>query len=476
MCETISNDTDSLKLKQVHIKKSYLIHRKEGDVIGLRDQGYPGFLTEKEYEIFTDFRNEVYRRDKDFRDTTFAFQSADEDEEYALCRWLRARKYNLDATIKMIEEATECRADVKRNNFYPSLDVALGVESSLYKKEYPQLYYGSSKDGYPLFISQPGRMNIDAIELLTTKSGLINYHWHDMMHQFGRKLKASKDKSNGKFVRYECVCILDLKELSAAKLGKRQMNIIKSMTFIDSLCFPETLNKMMIINAPAFFTMTWKIVRGWIDERTASKIEVIGTDPKRIFKKLSKIVDPSDLPADYGGSGIGIDEFFHSEMLREAEDLRGEGNPYRKIDEKSEVIHLRGHSTTTRQFTLDKNSAVKISILSKVKGDVFINVVNRSKGVVISEKLHHALDGDTDPDEFRSTRSDLNQANCHYIQGPGEFAVEFRPNKGKGNIMYILKEFAIEQPKVIERPKSQAESIIRSGQSLLVGDFELMNI
>lgn len=52
MCETISNGKDSLKLKQVHIKKSNLIHRNEGDVIGLRDQGYPGFLTEKEYEIF----------------------------------------------------------------------------------------------------------------------------------------------------------------------------------------------------------------------------------------------------------------------------------------------------------------------------------------------------------------------------------------------------------------------------------------
>lgn len=52
MCETISNDTDSLKLKQIHMKKSSLLHSKEGDAIGLRDQGYPGFLTEKEYEIF----------------------------------------------------------------------------------------------------------------------------------------------------------------------------------------------------------------------------------------------------------------------------------------------------------------------------------------------------------------------------------------------------------------------------------------
>ena len=52
MCETISNGTDSLKIKQVHIKKSNLVHRKEGEDIGLRDQGYPGFLTDKEYEIF----------------------------------------------------------------------------------------------------------------------------------------------------------------------------------------------------------------------------------------------------------------------------------------------------------------------------------------------------------------------------------------------------------------------------------------
>lgn len=417
--------------------------------------------------------DEVYKRDQDFLDTTFAFKAADEDEEYALCRWLRARKYDLAATIRMIEEATECRAEVKKHNFYPSLDVALGVESSLYKKEYPQLYYGSTKDGYPLFISQPGRMNIDAIELLTSKSGLINYHWHDMIHQFGKKLKASKELSNGKFLRYECVCILDLKELSAAKLGKRQMNIIKLMTFIDSLCFPETLNKMMIVNAPTFFTMTWKIIKGWIDERTASKIEVIGHNPERILKKLSKIVDPKNLPADYGGSGIGIDDFFRTEMLREAEQTRNPTDPFKKVDEMSEVIHLKGH-TTTRHFSLEANEAVKISILSKFHGEISVNLIHNIKGSIAKGKLVYIVNNDTDPDDLRSERYDLKSGDDYYFEGPGDFTVELKTNRGKANILYIVKNFIVDRSSIVAiAPKS--ESRVRSGQSLYVGNFGMMN-
>lgn len=472
MCETVETK-DSIKLQKANITKASLL-QKQGQHVGLRDQGYPGFLTDKEYEIFHKLLDEVYKRDQDFRDTTFAFKDADEDEEYALCRWLRARKYDLSATIRMIEEATECRAEVKKHNFYPSLDVALGVESSLYKKEYPQLYYGSTRDGYPLFISQPGRMNIDAIELLTSKSGLINYHWHDMIHQFGKKLKASKELSNGKFLRYECVCILDLRDLSAAKLGKRQMNIIKLMTFIDSLCFPETLNKMMIVNAPAFFAMTWKIVRGWIDERTASKIEVIGHSPERIFKKLSKIVDPINLPSDYGGSGIGIDDFFHSEMLREAEQARKPSDPFKKVGERSEVIHLRGHPTT-RHFSLTINRAVKISILSKFQGEISVILRHNIRGDVAIGKLMYTVDHETDQDELRSARYDLKAENDYYIEGPGDFTVDFQTNKGRANILYVVKDFIVDRSSIITKAPSQAESRCRPGQSLYVGHFDLVN-
>lgn len=62
------------------------------------------------------------------------------------------------------------------------------------------------------------------------------------------------------------------------------------------------MNKMIIINAPRFFSATWKIIKGWIDVRTANKIEIIASR-KSWEKRLLELADPSDLPSDYGGTG-----------------------------------------------------------------------------------------------------------------------------------------------------------------------------
>lgn len=53
MCETIEAK-DSIKLHLAKTTKASLV-QKHGQNVGLRDQGYPNFLTEKEYEIFVSF-------------------------------------------------------------------------------------------------------------------------------------------------------------------------------------------------------------------------------------------------------------------------------------------------------------------------------------------------------------------------------------------------------------------------------------
>lgn len=47
----------------------------------------------------------------------------------------------------MVEEASECTADVRKEDFFPNASKALSVESSLYIKQYPQLYYGHALNG-----------------------------------------------------------------------------------------------------------------------------------------------------------------------------------------------------------------------------------------------------------------------------------------------------------------------------------------
>lgn len=104
------------------------------------------------------------------------------------------------------------------------------------------------------------------------------------------------------WIRFECNIVLDLGELSVSQLNSRTLNVIKEQAFIDSLCFPETMSKMVIINAPRFFSATWKIIKGWIDPRTANKIEIIAS--RKVWeKRLRELVDADNLPSDYGGTG-----------------------------------------------------------------------------------------------------------------------------------------------------------------------------
>jgi len=101
---------------------------------------------------------------------------------------------------------------------------------------------------------------------------------------------------------FECFCILDLDKLTTSQLSSRSLAIIKEQSAIDSICFPETMNKMIIVNAPAFFAATWRLIRGWLDPRTATKIEVISNRAAG-EKRLLELVDSEQLPCDYGGTG-----------------------------------------------------------------------------------------------------------------------------------------------------------------------------
>jgi len=100
--------------------------------------------------------------------------------------------------------------------------------------------------------------------------------------------------------RFESFCILDLDHLTTSQLTRRALNIIKEQSAIDSICFPETMSKMLIINCPSFFPPTWRLIKGWLDPRTASKIEVI-SGKANSEKRLLELIDADQLPNDYGG-------------------------------------------------------------------------------------------------------------------------------------------------------------------------------
>ena len=233
---------------------------------------------------------------------------------YALCRWLRARKFVLTDVIQMVDEAAKCQAEAKAAGYYPDPEPALGCRADIYQAQYPQIYSGVAKNGVPVFFSKTGVLNIGAVECITTVANIVKYHWFVMIHDFAKRLRDHK-AIDPKFTRFEAVTILDMAELTVAQLNSRTMAIIKEQSAIDALCFPETMNKMFIINAPKFFTATWTIIKGWIDPRTANKVEVLGSR-KTWEPKLLEYIDADQLPSDYGGTGPNTQDTMEKEGFK----------------------------------------------------------------------------------------------------------------------------------------------------------------
>lgn len=46
---------------------------------------------------------------------------------------------------------------------------------------------------------------------------------------------------------------------------------IKAISDTDQKYYPETLNKLYLVNAPSAFVMVWKIVKAWLDPGVSEK-------------------------------------------------------------------------------------------------------------------------------------------------------------------------------------------------------------
>mmetsp|Transcript_23769 Transcript_23769/g.35961 ORF Transcript_23769/g.35961 Transcript_23769/m.35961 type:complete len:434 (+) Transcript_23769:175-1476(+) len=326
--------------------------------------GRAGHLTEEQADIYEKVKNEIVARENtpDFASTIYSF-GEEEGEVWALLRWCRARKFVYDDIIKMVDEAMECRAEAKKNEFYLDPKLALGCDMALYMAQFPQVYSGYDKNGIPLFFSKPAKMNIDAVEAITTLQGIIKFHWHYMMIDFGERLRAQKADVEG-FHRFECVCVMDLSGLAISQLGSRTLAVTKEQAFIDSLCFPETMNRMVIVNAPSFFSATWKIIKTFIDGRTAGKVDVISSR-KKAEERLLELADADQLPSDYGGTGPSTEETLNSQAPGDMKRLY------------TEVMYIRGSSSYKTEINEDEE--VEVFVWTRSVPGAKFSIVDQDK-------------------------------------------------------------------------------------------------
>mmetsp|Transcript_8198 Transcript_8198/g.8991 ORF Transcript_8198/g.8991 Transcript_8198/m.8991 type:complete len:477 (+) Transcript_8198:57-1487(+) len=414
----LEKEVPRVKEKKEKVTKRKKLKKKlSGAIVEPHNWGFPGYLTKEEEEIFQQFTTEVNERGKEFRDTIFSF-GYNEEEEHAFCRWLRARKFVLKDAIAMVEQATELRIEPKRVKFYENAISALGVEEAVFKTQYPQVFAGHAKNSCPLFVSKPGKIDMTGLNCITSIENMHKYQWHSMIYGAGAEYRA-RQSADPNFERFQSAAILDLDGLGVSTITGSVMDMIKHQSHVDSLCFPETMNKLVIINAPTFFSATWQVIRHMLDARTANKIEIYSFRSKW-EKRLKELVDDDQLPSDYGGSGPSLAE----SILKKCND----STVSRRV---TKVMSFKSNDSTS--IKLEEGETMDLFVYTKSSAGVDFSVVNAENKSEILAKKNIVANKSNDETSINKVASGL--------MGPNKFKVY--GNVANGRLFSSTQNFLV---------------------------------
>lgn len=221
-----------------------------------------------------------------------------------------------------------------------------------------RLFGHYDKAGRSVYCELTGGINVSKLLKVTTSDKLLKWHVHSTENDGQRLYQDATDAiREGRSSAPEgvtcmasgCV-ILDMTGFSMGMVMGETKAYLNKVTAISQNYYPETMGKMFIINAPLIFTTVWALVKGWLDARTVSKIEILG-GPAEYEPRLLAEIGAASVPQQYGGT-LDVGELYPSVLQK----LKLEP----KATEKVEVPIKAGESLRARWWA--DGQAVEFSV------------------------------------------------------------------------------------------------------------------
>lgn len=166
------------------------------------------------------------------------------------------------------------------------------------KKIYPRFFHKTCKIGRPVWYKRHYALNFDLIKELDEnwQQNFIMHHIREQDKLLNYRLPACSE-SRGEHVGHSII-VMDLEGVRLFQLP-RVYGLLETICNIDANYYPETLAKIIVINAPMLFAGFWQVIKRFLPQETVQKISIIGSN---YLSELEELINLDNIPSFYGGN------------------------------------------------------------------------------------------------------------------------------------------------------------------------------
>ncbi|KAL2760212.1 hypothetical protein ACRALDRAFT_2096211 [Sodiomyces alcalophilus JCM 7366] len=240
-----------------------------------------------------------------------------------LLRYLRARRwFPADAAVQFADtEAWRAANDI--DVLYKTIDLAAYDAA---RRLYPQWTGRRDRRGIPLYVFEVRHLDSKAVGEYekqgkeggtfsdaktdgNTPNGLLRlFALYENLTLFAMPLCTQlQDRDPPNVPITMSTNIVDISGVSLRQFWNLKGHM-QAASQLATAHYPETLDRIFIIGAPAFFSTVWGWIKRWFDPITVSKIFILSE--AEVKPTLEAFIEPRNIPKKYGGEldfGFGMD-------------------------------------------------------------------------------------------------------------------------------------------------------------------------
>jgi len=271
--------------------------------------------------------------------------------DWRLNRFLIARRNNVKKAARMFVDYLEWYQNFGVEDLMNQPNCPFGELMGTF---FPERIHGTDKDGNPLILGYAGGISLETYKELNLPIEIV-YIIQTYQNEYIEAACAYASAKCGK--RLTGVSLVqDLEGLSLAH--RTGINWFSNIFFLNNNFYPESAAQMVVINAPGVFSLFWSVIKGMLDERTASKTHIFSRNPKAVFD----LVGVENAPAEMGGgckrcNGQCLPQVKVEDRAKKQEAL---SKRFAALEESGtlEKAHLPARKVVTHTVQLSRSSSV----------------------------------------------------------------------------------------------------------------------